>query len=338
MAPLAAFVAWKLASLASTTRVVADAAPLAMVVDAAVDAQGPPTLATPHLPEAERARLLTELRALPQEGATRRGVATEDYAALLSAVDGALCASSDPAQPVFPPDAAARLAPLRLEPEARALARYVLAAGELPADAAGPLRAFLSHNPAYAPLNRPSWAIGALAVLSAPTPAHWLDLMRENTSLHRWRERAPGAPVPSGLAALCDRAAVLDAYAFYKPGPRVDLLRRFLAAPREETPIDVDGVRVQLIGADRDEAAATLTVHLRATNAGAAERPLPLAGARLSGSDLQPTVNPPATSLPAGATRDFELGFGRFTDEAAEAAILVLPPGHELGVYSELLK
>jgi serine/threonine protein kinase len=336
MAPLAALVAWKLAQITQPAPSEAAVPP-----SAAVDAAPGPTMtapATPRLAEADRARLLSELKALPQESATRRGVAVEDYLALLSAVDGALCASGDAAQPTFPPDAVARLQPLRLEPEARALARYVLAAGEPPPEVTGPLRAFLSRSPAFS-LGPPSWAMGALAFALESTPAHTLDLMRENSALHRWRDRAVDAPAPTGFAALCDRASLVDRYVQAAPGPRAEGLRRFLAATPPDAAMNVEGLRLQVTGAARDEAAATLEVRLRVTNPGADEKSLGLLSqARLFGSTAAPTIDPPAVALPGGATRELKLTFPRFGDEAAEVAVLVVGPGRELAAYSELLR
>jgi serine/threonine protein kinase len=333
MAPLAAAVAWKLSAVQVT--------PAAVDLAPAVDAAGPDDAAAtaqawPRLPEAERARLAAELKALPLEGATRRGVPIEEYEAVLSAVDGALCASANPAEPTFPPEVTQRVAPLRLDGEARALARYVLGTGELPPDVDGPFRSFLSRNPAWSP-GPPGWALGALATVIAPSPERLVDLMRENSALRRWRDRPPGEAAGVRFAWLCDRAQVVDAFARARPGPRADRLRRFLAATPPEATADAGGFRVQLTGSFRDEAAATLELRLRLTNPGGDERTPPLAGARLAGVDSAPTLAPAVAPLGPGGARDQTLLFTRITDENAEAAVLLLG-GVELQAHTELLR
>jgi hypothetical protein len=313
--------------------VVVDAAPVAPpTADAAPVAAAP---SWPSAPEPVRARLLAELTALPQEGATRRGVPNEDYLALLSAVDATLCAGGEPS---FPPDAAARLQPFRLEPEAKALARYVLTAGELPPQAAGALGAFLARHEAYAP-GPPAYGFAGLAVRLDPTRgAHWLSLLRENSALHRWRDRAPGAPAPSGFAQLCDRQLVLERYQALDGGPRAQALTRFAKAAPLEAPLDDAGLRWVVLGAERDDAAATLDLRVRVTNPSAEEHALELALARLGSGGDAPAVDPPADKLGPGLVRELRLRFAGVTDQAAEAAVLVLRPGVELQAYSELLR
>ena len=293
-------------------------------------------LQRPMVREAERVKLANELKALPQESATRRGVTSEDYLALLSAVDSALCAGGQ--EPAFSGEASARLEPLRLQPEARALARYVLIAGELPPDVAGAFRSFLGKHPAYSP-GAPNWATAALATRLEPVRAgDWLDLLRENGALHRWRERAAFSPAPAGFAALCDRQEVVARYAQAQPGARAEALRRWLAATPVDMPLDHAGLRVAVTAAARDEAAASLDVELRVTNPGAEERLLALDGLRLAGVDGAPSVDPPALKLGPGLVREVRLRFAGVTDELAEVAVLVLHPGAELQAYSELLR
>jgi hypothetical protein len=280
-------------------------------------------------------RLANELKALPLENATRFGVPNEAYEAVLSAVDGALCDSANPAEPQLQANDIQRLVPQRLEPEARALARYLLAAGELPPEVDGPFRSFLGRNPAFAP-GPPSWSMAALASVVAPSPERFVDLMRQNTALHRWHDRPPDPTVRFGW--LCDRASVVDAYAKLAPGARTAALRRFLAATPSEAAATVAGLRAQLVGDERDEAAGTLKLTVRLTNASAGEQSLNLADARLSGVNDPPQVVPPPSPLAPGGTRDVTLTFPRVTDAAAEAAVLVLGPGAELQAHSELLK
>src|SRR5207237_1338344 len=89
----------------------------------------------------------------PPTAVQRRSVTpvpAPDSLALLAAVDGAICVSAG-AEPSFPPESAARLASLRLEPEAKALGRYLLASGELPPRSAAALGTFLRGHPAFSP-------------------------------------------------------------------------------------------------------------------------------------------------------------------------------------------
>src|SRR5439155_23991835 len=115
-------------------------------------------------------------------------------------------------------------------------------------------------------------------------------------------------------------------------------LVRYLAAPPVDQSVDDGGLRYAVTGAERDEAAATLTVHLRVTNPGAEERELPLLGARLSGVAGAPQLDPPATRLASGLVRDVSLIFSTVPDATADAAVLILRPGLELAAYSEVLR
>jgi serine/threonine protein kinase len=332
MAPLAGGVAW----LLSAPPHVGTVQDLGHPADAAVDAGD--TVAQPgwpRIPEADRVRLANELKALPLENATRRGVPVEDYQAVLSGVDGALCNSANPAEPQLAPDTIQRLVQARLEAEARALSRYLLAAGELPPEVDGPFRSFLGRNPAFAP-GPPSWSMAGLASVVAPSPERFLDLMRQNTALHRWHDHPPDPTVRFGW--LCDRGSVVDAYAKLAPGARTTALRRWLAATPPEAAAMVAGLRAQLTGDERDEAAGTLKLTVHLSNPSSSEKTLNLADARLSGVDDAPQVAPPPSPLAPGGSRDVTLTFPRMTDAAAEAAVLVLGPGAELQAHSELLK
>jgi hypothetical protein len=282
---------------------------------------------------ATRERLVAELERLPQAEAAWRGVIAEDYLAILSAVDASLCATPPgQAEPVFSPDVAERLARRRVEPEARAVARHLLATGELPPRVAASLGSFLSAHPAYSP-GETGWSLAQLAVRLAPTDArHLYDLLRENGAHRRWREAQPG------VVDLCDRRQVVALYATRAPGPRASALQRYLAALPAELPRDDDGLRYAVIGAERDEAAAALDLRLRITNPGADARPLALEALRLAGIDAAPTIDPPAPSLPAGKVREVRLRFSGVTDALAEAAVLVLRPGVELQAYAEDLR
>jgi hypothetical protein len=240
---------------------------------------------------------------------------------------------------VLPATAAARVDEQQLKAETLAVGRYLLASGELPPRVAASLQTFLrSHAPWST--SGGGWAVARLGVLVAPDDgAARLALIRQNGALGGWRE-----PNPSLLfVPLCERAAAVEAYATRAPGPRADALRRFLRATPPELPADDGGLRYAVIGAERDEAAASLLVRLRVTNPGGEERPLPLDKLRLSGleSAPPPEVDPPASRLPAGQVRELRLTFAGVTDEVAEATVLLVRPDRPdlaLQAYSEDLR
>jgi hypothetical protein len=291
--------------------------------------------------DAEAARLAAVLEALPQESVSRRGVAGEAYFALLSAVDATVCSAgtADPSQaPTLPPEVLARLDPLRLEAEAQALARYFAHVGALPERVAGALTAFLSRNSAYG-AGPPSWALAALAVRLQPERReHWLALLRENGALHRWRESSDrAAPIPDSPASLCNRERVVDRYAALASDSRALALKRYLAAPHADEPVEDSGLRWLVELAGRDEAAATLELHVRVSNQSSEARPLPALALRLAGFERPPLFDSPTDRLPPGAERVLRMRFADVSDAIAEAAVLVLPAGHVLQAYSELL-
>jgi len=290
-----------------------------------------------HLSEAEKLRMVAELEALPRAASTWRGVQAEDYLAVLSAVDGALCLTPAGAHDlVVPGEEHARVERERLVPETMALGRYLLATGELPPRVAVSLQAFLRSHPAFAP-GAGGWAVARVGALVQPDDARLrLDVIRQNGALAGWREPSRDGPLP--YAALCERQAAVDAYARRAPGARAEALQRFLRATPPELPADTGGLRYVVVGAERDEAAATLLVRLRVTNPGSDDKPLPLAEARLAGLDAAPTVDPPAPRLGPGLVRDLRLTFAGVTDTVAAAAVLVLRPAVELQAYSEDLR
>ncbi|HZS39362.1 MAG TPA: protein kinase, partial [Polyangia bacterium] len=308
---------------------------------ARVDAGATGEAARPAIAPAERARLLAELESLPQAEAAWRGVASEDYLAVLSAVEASACAGASTGAPeTLAPDVAERVDHRRLRAEALAVQRFLRASGELPPRTAESLRAFLRSRPAFSP-GAGGWAMAALALRVMPSESRFVgDLLRENGALRRWRDRRADEPPPSGDAALCDREHVVALLARAQPGPRAEALRRYLAATPLELARDDKNLRYQVIAAERDEAAGTLDVRLRVTNPGSAEQPLQLDGARLAGADVAqpPSVEPPASSVPPGLVRELRLRFAGATDALAEAAVLVLAPGVELQAYSEDLR
>jgi hypothetical protein len=287
--------------------------------------------------DAERLRMAAELEALPRAASTWRGVPSEDYLASLSALDGALCLTPAGArEPTLAAAAQARVEAERLMPETTALGRYLFTVGTLPPRVAVALQAFLRSHPAFS-AGANGWALARLGALVTPDDAKLrLEVIRQNGAFGSWREPAPGRALP--FAELCERAAAVDAYAARAPGGRAEALRRFLRATPPEMPADVGGLRYAVIGAERDEAAATLLVRLRVTNPGGDDQALPLAQLRLAGLDAAPSVDPPATHLGAGQVRELRLGFGGLTDDVAEAVVLVVRPGVELQAYSEDLR
>jgi hypothetical protein len=313
--------------------------PSAIVPDGAaasqVMAQAPspspwPAPAPPIDPQ-RQGRLLGDLEALPRASAAWRGVPSEDYLAILSAVESTLCAPDG----AIAGDALERVDRLRLRNEATALARYRRETGTLPPRVADSLVGFLrSGRPAFSP-GAGGWATAGLAVGVSPDPRFVVDLVRENGALHRWRERPPLTGAPTGSAALCDRELLLQHLA---PGPISDRLRRYRAATPVDVPLDRAGLLYTVFAPERDEAAGTLELRLRITNVGSRPLPLKLDAARLVGLDAAPLLTPTTTEAPPGAVREVTLRFVGVTDAVAEAAVLALEPGAELAVWSEDLR
>jgi serine/threonine-protein kinase len=307
---------------------------------------GTPALAasTPPLPsapmgDANREQLLAQLEQLPQAAAAWRGVASEDYVAILSAAEAALCATPpDAKEPSLPSDVLDRLDRRKVTGEARAVARYLLATGELPDRVRLSLKAFLRGRPAFSP-GPNGWAAAALATQLEPEePRHLEELVRENGALRRWRESPPPGRPPARFADLCERQPLVARLAALVPGAFAAALMRYLAALPIDQSVDEGGLRFAVTGGERDEAAATLTVRLRVTNPGAEERELPLGNVRLSGVADAPQIDPPASKLGAGLVREVRLIFSTVPDAAADAAVLILRPGLELAAYSEVLR
>jgi hypothetical protein len=296
----------------------------------------------PNLPQvsaAEREHLWASLESLPQAEAAWRGVPSEDYLAILSAVEASLCTTPPSArEPNLGPDLLDRLERRKVTEEARALARYVLVTWQLPERVALSLRAFLRGHPGYSP-GQSGWAMAGLASLTEPEEArHLEELVRQNGALHRWRDPPPPGQPAIRFAELCERPTAVARLAARMPGAFSAGLMRYLAASPVEQSVADGGLRFAVLGAERDEAAATLAVRLRVQNASASERPLSLEGLRLSGLSTAPLVDPPTPRLGAGASREVRLNFSSIPDSVAEAAILVVRPGMELQAYSEVLR
>jgi len=311
--------------------------PPPLVEDGGARVPGRPDGGQVGVSEAERLRMVAELEALPQATAAWRGVQSEDYLALLSAVDGALCLTPAGARElVIPGEEHARLERQKLVPETTAVGRYLLATGALPPRVAGSLQAFLRSHAPFSP-TAGGWAFAHIGALVQPEDAALrLAVIRQNGALGEWREpaREGGLPYP----ALCERQAAIEAYATRAHDGRATVLGRYLRATPFDLPVDDGGLRYVVTDSERDEAAATLLVRVRVTNTGGADKPLVLGAARLSGLATAPVVDPPAARLGPGLVRDFRLQFSGVTDAVAEAAVLVLRPGAELQAYSEDLR
>ncbi len=299
----------------------------------------PPPLTGLVVSPADRERLLAALESLPQAGAAWRGVSSEDYLAILSAAEAALCTTPTSAREAsFPADVLDRLERRRVSDEARALSRYLLATGELPERVTLSLRAFLRGRPSFSP-GAAGWALAGLATLVEPDNAYHLEeLVRQNGALHRWREPAAPGHDPNRFADVCERPSAVARLAARVPNALSASLVRYLAALPVEQSVDDAGLRFAVVGGERDEAAATLVVRLRVTNPGAEERALPLESVRLAGLEAPPVVEPPAARLGAGLVREVKLSFGSVPDSVADAALLILRPGLELQAYSEVLR
>jgi hypothetical protein len=258
----------------------------------------------------------------------------------MSAVDGALCAT--PAgrdNPVFPDDAAQQLRDLALEPEARALARYLLVEDALPDGVQAALDAMLWKNHAFSPGGQ-GWSVAALAALAHPDNARFAqDLVLEQGTLGRWRDLPAAGAAAVRHPELCERRAAVDHLARLAPElPLTRALERYLAALPAGTPADLDGLRYSVVAAERDAEAQTLTVELQVTNSAAVAAPVSLGGARLAGIDRPPAVDPDLPTIAPNSYRAVRLAFAGFRDELAEAAVLALRPGVELQAYSEVLR
>jgi hypothetical protein len=194
------------------------------------------------------------------------------------------------------------------------------------------LRAFLRAHPPFA-VDPPSWSFARLAVLVETTEPRWrLALLKQNGALAAWRSAGGGA-----FAELCEREPAVERYRALAPAAG-EPFARWLRATPADLPLEAAGVRWVLIAAERDEAAATLTVRLRVTNPGSDERPLGLDQLRLAGLANAPVVDPPAQALRGGLVRELRLTFSAVPDAVAEAAVLVVRPGAELQAYSEDLR
>jgi hypothetical protein len=148
------------------------------------------------------------------------------------------------------------------------------------------------------------------------------------------RQHADGVS-PDGEGALCSSRRVVERLAALEPGGR---FARWIDATPIETARDVDGLRLEVLGAARDEGAATLEVRLRVKNLGAASRPLDLAAVRLDELDGAPSVEPVRASLAPGETVEARLTFSSATDAAVEVATVRWPSGARLQAYSTLVR
>jgi hypothetical protein len=258
----------------------------------------------------------------------------------MSAVDGSLCATPGGRdEPVFPDDAAQAVRELALEPEARALARFLLAEDGLPDGVQSALDAMLWNHHAFAP-GAQGWSVAALASLAHPENARFAeDLVLEQGALGRWRDPPPPGAPSVRHPELCERRAAVAHLSRLAPElPLTRSLQRYLAALPQGAPADRAGLRYTLVAAERDAEAQTLAVQVKVTNASAVAAPVALAGARLAGLDRAPSLDPDLPTLAPNSYRAVRLTFAGFRDDLAQAAVLVLEPGLELQAYSEVLR
>ena len=254
--------------------------------------------------DADKLRLAAELEALPRAHSAWRGVQAEDYLAVLSAVDGALCLTpAGTRELVIPGEEHARIEREKLVPEtmrgrplsardgSAAAARRRVAAGVL----AQPSRRFRrapragrsrgSARSCRPTIRRCGWRCCAKTARSASGAS-----------------RRPTRNLP--WTALCDRQAAVDAYAARAREPadvdRAKALQRYLKATPFDLPAVDGGLRYVVTGSERDEAAATILVRVRVTNPTGEDKSLALGNARLAGLDTAPAVDPPAFRLGDG--------------------------------------
>jgi hypothetical protein len=291
---------------------------------AAVTRLGRPFVPRRSADAAERLRLIAELEKTALASAAWRGVPAADFLAILGAVDASVCAApGDDGAPPFPPEAQRALEAQHLTSEARAVARYLHATGELPPRVAASLVSFLRQRNAFAPRE---WRLARLAAIVEPeAPRHLVDLLRQ----------ADGAWPEGGAGPLCVAREAVERLAALEPNGR---FARWIDAAPIDTPRDVDGLRLELTASVRDEAAATLEVQLRVTNLGGAPRAIDLGAVRLDELDAAPTVESGKASLGPGESVDVRLTFGGVTDAVAEAATLRWPSGARLQAYSSLVR
>ena len=293
-----------------------------------------------------RRQRLAAIAATPRAEVTRLGVATSpEYRAVMSAVDGALCATPPGRdEPQFPADVEAPLRRLQLTAEATALARYVIAFGELPADVSGALSSLVGKHPAFVP-GPEGYSMAALASLIDPaSPRFALELVRQQGALGRFRD--PAAPsvtrdnsAATARSALCERKAAVARLVRLAPDePLARALDRYVKATPKGVSVDDRGLRFTVTGAERDRASATLVMEMKVTNPSGVTFPVRLAETRLAGLVAPPNLEPDLPDLPAASWRTVRLTFTAVDEIRADGAVLVVRPGLEFQAYSEVLR
>jgi serine/threonine protein kinase len=291
-------------------------------------------------PGPDHTALRQALLATPREEVTRRGVASSpEYRAVISAVDAALCATpTGRADPVFPADVDEPLRRLSLVPEATALARYLLATGELPPEQAAALDALTWKGPSFAPGESGYSAAALQSLHHRADPRFAVELVRQQGTLGRWRDAsAAGAPAER-YPELCERAPAVNRLMRLVPDGRLGKrLDRYLKAIPQSSSAEEGGVRYAVSGSERDREAQTLSIVVKATNPSAETIDLLLTAARLDGMDRAPALEPDLPTLPPNSVREVRLTFAAVDDELADGALLLIGKS-ELQGYSELLR
>jgi hypothetical protein len=208
--------------------------------DAATVAQAPPLdVRMPHpldvhaLGECDRA-----LDATPNgRFASRRGVLSEDFVVLATALNDALAGATTTGPGTFSDDLTKRIAENRLESEVAAAVDCLRKAGTLPSGFRSVLPTFLAQHPPFQ-TDAPAYDVTALAIATrGADPASLSALVRANGAFGKWRD---GAGLLNPF--FRDRTAAMAALERQKPDDRLVLAwKRYQAAAPKTAAIEVTG-------------------------------------------------------------------------------------------------
>jgi serine/threonine protein kinase len=283
------------------------AAPLPVATDgsqatSAPAAAAPAALALPHavdpvaLAACERALDATAQGHL----VARRGVLSEDFLVLASAVNEAFGGATASGPGPLSDELGRRVAASQLVREVQAATGCLFEAGALPPGFRAALENFLRRNDAFS-AGAVHYDVTALSVLISPSePQRWVDLISANAAFQSWREQDGLInPALRRRQAAIERLAALDAN-----HSLVKAARRFgAAAPKGQ----LGGLELEALSGQRS-GPEELTLRLRAHNPGA--QPLVVAAQRLAPADGQGNLRvleTPEVTLAPGETRELEL-------------------------------